>query len=74
MKKERKNMYDIMIREKRNDSKSYKNFFLETRTHENENMKILISQGIVNSVGDDMQEFVDFMTKAILGGILNGRR
>lgn len=74
MKKERIIMYDLMIREKRNDNKSYKNFFLGTQAQDNESMKILISQGIANSLGDDMQEFVDFMTKAILGGVLNGRR
>lgn len=74
MRKGRKNMYNMMVREAKNSNKNSENFFLRTPLQEKENVKIIITQQIVNSLGNDMQELADFMTKAILEGMLNGRR
>ncbi len=73
MNKGRKNMYDIIVKEKKNSAKIRKNFFLKVQLQEKEGIKVAISQEISNSFGNDMAELADFMTKVILEGLLNGR-
>lgn len=74
MKKGRKNMYDVVTKEKRNSNKNFENFFLKPQLQEKENMKIVVSREIAYSFGNDMHKFVNFMTNDILEGLLNGRR
>ena len=73
MRKGRKNMYDMMVREAKNSKKNCDNFFLRTPLQEKETIKIVITQERVNSLGNDMQELADFMVKTILEGMSNGR-
>lgn len=73
MKKERLNMYEMMVRDSKVFKTINKNFFLEAPSNEEE-VTIIISKKIVNSLSRDMEELAHLMTKSILEGLLDDRR
>ncbi|WP_024348172.1 hypothetical protein [Lacrimispora indolis] len=73
MKKERMNMYEMMVKDSRTFKPLSKSFFLDAPTNEKE-VKAVISKKIVNSLSHDMEEFAYFMTRSILEGLLDDRR
>lgn len=74
MKKERMNMYEMMVKDNRTFKPCGKSFFLDAPSYKKDEVKIVISKNIVNSLSHDMEELAHFMTRSILEGLLDGRR
>ena len=73
MKKERVNMYELMAKERR-INKSVQMFSLKVQDQSMESIKATVSQQMIESLNEDMQMMIDYMTQSILEGLLNGRK
>lgn len=74
MKKERANMYEMMIKDSKVFKLQNKSFFIDSPSCEKENVEMFISKKMANSLTHDMEELARYMTSTILEGLLNGRR
>ena len=67
----RKNMYDVLIRNKMRES-SYEKFFLDFADSQ-KNTQVVISYQISKDIYNDMEKMMQLMNLSIMEGILSGK-
>jgi hypothetical protein len=73
MKKGKENMYDIILKDKRKNI-SNGNFFLKVHHTDPEAVKFAVSQKMMTSLNRDVEEMVNYITRAILEDWIDERK
>lgn len=74
MKKRGMNMYEIMLKEKKNEQFFKHDFFTTAKPKEGDSVKVVLAHKMIDSLGTEIEIFTNNITGAILKGMLSGRR